>query len=149
MTKPTPATEDERKVDPQIKAIADAWLTHQGYKPDEIKDPDHSLCEMIAGVGWDCTDEEGRDRHPEYAALYQASEMANVALEAIAESGFCLTLKPDADALKAVRKLHHAVERVVRAMDANDQFTRLVTQVSCSCGTYRCPILAALEGPHT
>ena len=71
-----------------VEAIATAWMLHQGYTQAEIDadeaDLDHSLCEMIPGVGWDCVDEDGSDRHPERTALIEACEMANVALEAIA-----------------------------------------------------------------
>lgn len=86
--------QDERG-DEQVKIIADAWMLHQGYTQEEIEasvnDLDHSLCEMIPGVGWDCMDEDGSNRHPEYVALCEASEMANVALDALAQAGFHLT----------------------------------------------------------
>ena len=72
-----------------VEAVARAWMYHQGYSKDEVDIAEQAThqqygCEYQS-QGYDCTDENGNSRHPIWDALYEASEMANVAIEALAE----------------------------------------------------------------
>lgn len=78
-----------------IKRIATAWLHHQGYTDmqiDAIPDGEIDIHthERLYGCSfsnwtltWDCEDEHGNSNHPVLDAVTEASEMANVIVEAL------------------------------------------------------------------
>lgn len=89
---PTSNENTEPGDDEQVKAISVAWMHHLGYPDAQIADAEkvghqNSGCEFEY-PNWNCEDENGYPRHPEMDALIEASEMANVAIEALAALTF-------------------------------------------------------------
>lgn len=83
----------------EIEAIARAWMAHQGYTEAEVAVAEQAThqqygCEHT-GLGYNCTDENGNSRHPIWDALYEACEMANVAVEALQSIGVEMLDEPD------------------------------------------------------
>ncbi|MBM4548712.1 hypothetical protein GS445_02985 [Rhodococcus hoagii] len=77
----------------EIEAIARAWMAHQGYTEDDISVAETDKHEA-SGCDWcpnhmsrDCTDEDGRPRHPYWDALEEACEMARIAVDALESIG--------------------------------------------------------------
>lgn len=73
-----------------IEAIAKAWMTHQGYTPDDIEVAETDTHEnrgcYFDGTSWYCFDEYGNSNHPAWDVLEEATEMARVAIEALGQS---------------------------------------------------------------
>ena len=73
--------------DVQVKAIAVAWMRHLGYTDEQIslgerQGHENSGCEFQY-PSCICEDEDGNSLHPESDELAIATEVANVALDAI------------------------------------------------------------------
>lgn len=77
----------------EIKAIARAWMLHQGYTDEqvnraEIQSHSDAGCDYDGYGTWDCHLEDGTPRHPVRDALDEACDMANVAVEALESIGY-------------------------------------------------------------
>lgn len=75
-------------IDNIIELIAEALLRHQGYTDEQLAaiEPGHDGygCQFCPNhQRWDCTDEDGRSLHPDWDAVVEASETANVVVEAL------------------------------------------------------------------
>lgn len=84
-----------------IAAIAKAWMAHQGYTDEEIAEAEiatheSSGCERD-GVDWICSDEYDKSNHPAWDALEEAVAMAQVAVEALAETHAIVELPNQVD----------------------------------------------------
>ena len=69
----------------QARAIVHAWMLHLGYTEEQIAIGealrDHSGCEFVDGVGWDCTDENEQPLHPIHDEMDQVAELVMFVLE--------------------------------------------------------------------
>ncbi|MGY4103451.1 hypothetical protein ACW2Q0_28390 [Nocardia sp. R16R-3T] len=84
----------------EIEAIALAWLRHHGYTDEQIRiagtqschdagcepfDASYYGAEFAGQTTYNCIDEDGKSRHPLRDEIANACDLANVALEALAE----------------------------------------------------------------
>lgn len=73
-----------------VEAVANAWMRHQGYTEAQVDRAAAIQSHSDAGCGfdgfdWDCRYEDGESRHPVLDALVEATDMANVAIETLAQ----------------------------------------------------------------
>jgi len=71
----------------ELREATYAVLRHEGYTDEQIADAERTTCET-AGCeridhGWDCTDEDGRSRHPVQDELVRVAETLRVGFEAV------------------------------------------------------------------
>lgn len=76
----------------EIESIARAWMEHQGYTWEQVLLAEQQTCQNsgceLEGYNWNCHDDNGNSNHPESDALYEACDMARVAIEALESIGY-------------------------------------------------------------
>lgn len=83
----------------EVEAIARAWMMHQGHTDNQVllaeqQTHENSGCDREDNA-WNCDRNAcGGSNHPEWDALREACEMANVAIDALQSIGSLCTDDP-------------------------------------------------------